>query len=356
MIRTTAPYCLPADIAELLAAFELTLPALLTTTSAKAEKTAAVGAAFNAMHYALPQRQLARAINPATVAATAPRGYVEALRLLADRTGTTAAAIAHNGCRFATGGCIAGCLASAGHGGLSVSVTAARGRRTLAMVADPVTYARALVFAIAAQSQRAARAGLPLAVRLCGTDETPHFSRLAPFSVADAAILRRRFGVTIETGDRLNVAEALAPMRESGALWFYEYLKAPVGSPYGPESWRAAGWADVTASFAADRGTACADAVAAVRAGFRVAFPVRLTRGAAPLRAVRITTASGDAVTLPAVDGDATGDARWRDPAGCAVVLREKRARGADPVAAARFLLPDAPVVPLADGTVELIR
>ena len=44
------------------------------------------------------------------------------------------------------------------------------------------------------------------------------------------------------------------------------------------------------------------------------------------------------------------------DPAPVAVLLREKRARGADRERVARFILPDAPLIRLLDGTVQLMR
>ena len=229
-MRTNAPHRLPADVAGMLETFELTLGSLLTTTSAKAAKTAA-GGTHNAMHYALPQRQLARAIDSRTVASIAPRGYLPELAALAERPGTAELARRHNGCAHATAGCVAGCLASAGHGGLSTDVAACRGRRTLAMVADPVPYTRAMVYAIAAELARAERLGMPCAVRLCGTDETFWAGRTAPITPADAVAIRRRFGVDVETGDALNVAETFAPMVARGAVHFYEYLKAGVGAP-----------------------------------------------------------------------------------------------------------------------------
>lgn len=350
--RVNAPVRLPGDVAGLLATFDLTLSGLLTTSNPKLVKTERAGIARSAIHHALPHRALARAVNPETVATTAPRGYVPELRALAERTGTVDAAFRHNGCRYATPGCAEACLAGSGHAALSVKVTAARGRRTLAMVADPVTYARAMVWAVAAETARAIRHALPFAVRLNGTDESPWFARTFPVSVADAVAIRRRFGVDVATGERLNVAETFQPMGDR--VRFYEYLKASVDAPDGLNAWRAAGW-DVTASFAADRATACRDAVAAARAGFRVAFPVALPPGAAPLRSVVVETTAGDRVTLPAVDGDAT-DARFAEPGNVAVVLREKRARGADRRVVERFILPDAPTVDLADGRVRLNR
>jgi hypothetical protein len=307
------------------------------------------------MHYALPHRALARAIDPRNVdAPTAPRAYIAPLRALADAYALSERAAAYNACPYATPGCAAACLHQAGHGGLSVDVVAARGRRSLAMLADPVTYARAVVYAVAAQLQRAARLGLPLALRMNGTSETPWFAQCFPLSATDAARIRRRYGVDVATGDRLTLADAFAADRERGTLHLYEYLKAPVDAPDGLRAWSAAGW-DVTASFAADRSTAIGDAIAAVRAGFRVAFPIALQRGAAPLRSVTLETDRGDVVTLPAVDGDAT-DARYNDAPGAAVILREKRARGANRAAADRFILPDAPRITLHDGTVLLTR
>lgn len=352
--RYNAPHRLPKDVAELLTAFNLNLGGILTTTSAKAAHTTAAGVALSAMHYALPHRALARAIDPHNLnAPTAPRAYVPALRALADRYALSERAARYNACAYATPGCAAACLHQAGHGGLSVDVVAARGRRSLAMLADPITYARAVAYAVAAQLQRAARKGMPLALRMNGTTEAPWFAQSFPLSATDAARIRRRYGVDVTTGDRLTLAEAFATDRERGALALYEYLKAPLNAPDGLRAWHAAGW-DVTASFAADRSTAVRDAVDAVRAGFRVAFPVALQRGATPLRSLTLET-DRDVVTLPAVDGDAT-DARYVDAPGAAVILREKRARGADRAAADRFILPDAPRVALSDGAVLLTR
>lgn len=352
--RYNAPHRLPDDVAALLSSFDLHLGAILTTSSAKAAHTTAAGVALSAMHYALPHRALARAIDPRNVdAPTAPRAFIASLRALADAYALSERAAAFNACPYATPGCAAACLHQAGHGGLSVDVVAARGRRSLAMLADPLTYARAVAYATAAQLQRAARKRLPLALRMNGTTEAPWFAQCFPLSAADAARIRRRYGVDVETGDALTLAEAFAADRERGTLRLYEYLKAPADAPDGLRAWSAAGW-DVTASFAADRSTAVRDAVDAVRAGFRVAFPIALQRGAAPLRSITLETNRGDVVTLPAVDGDAT-DARYADAPGAAVILREKRARGANRAAADRFILPDAPLIRLSDGTVQLI-
>ena len=347
---TSGRIVLPDDVRGLLAAFDLQLSDLLTVNP-KVMKTAAAGIARSVIHHAKPSRSLARAIDPRNNNATATRAFLPSLRALAERNGMVAAAVSHNGCMHATAGCAKCCLDQSGHGGLSVNVSAARGRRTLAMVADPVTYGRAMVYALARETARARRDGLPLAARLCGTDETPWFRRLFPVSVADAQRIRRRFGVNVNTGDRLNIAAAFA----DEPLTLYEYLKARTNDADGLIAWCQAGWHDVTASFAADRSTAVRDAVHAIRAGFRVAFPVMLDKRAAPLRSLTLRPDDGVAVTVPAVDGDAT-DARWLDPAPSGVVLRYKRSRGADPSAVAAFVLPDVPAVRLSDGVVQLNR
>jgi hypothetical protein len=89
---------------------------------------------------------------------------------------------------------------------------------------------------------------------------------------------------------------------------------------------------------AADRLTAVADAAAAARAGYRLAVPVALAKGAPLPVALTLTPTGGAPVTLPAVDGDAT-DHRWADPAGVAVILRTKISRGADATLADPFSL-----------------
>jgi hypothetical protein len=133
----------------------------------------------------------------------------------------------------------------------------------------------------------------------------------------------------------------------------YEYLKAPADAPDGLRAWRDCG-VDVTASFAADRATACADAFAAVRAGFRLAVPVAIAKRD-PLPSRVLISHNGATLALPAIDGDRS-DARWLDPSPCAVIAaREARTRRRSRTCRA-FHLPDAPYVRLLDGAVQLMR
>lgn len=349
LANASARITLPADVSAMLARFGLSLAGLLTDNNAKLVKGAAIARAV--IHHALPGRALAAAIDPGNDAATAPRSFLPALAALAAETGTTELARRYNACPWATAGCSNACLVWAGHGGLSAAVATARGRRTLAMIAEPETYGRAILWAIARQYQRAAVDGAPLAVRLRGTDDASWHLRRFPLSLAETVAIRRRFGLETIAGDGVTIAEALAPAIAAGSVKLYEYSKAPAHGRTGLIAQRAAGF-DVTASLAADRATAARDAMAAVRAGFRLAVPIELAKGE-PLPARIAISHNGETAILPTVPGDET-DHRWQDPAGVAVILRAKRSRGADP-AVSGFILPNAPVIRLPDGLIQLL-
>jgi len=252
---------------------------------------------------------------------------------------------------------MAGCLAWAGHGGLSAAVAAARGRRTLAVPASPAAYGRAILWAIARQWAKAQALGVPLAVRLRGTDEGPAIGwhRLAlELTRSEAQALARRFGLITEPGDGPDhtLASILGPALNDGSLWLYDYSKPPLSGPLGLKAQPAARW-HVTASMAADRDTAVADAWAAARAGYSVAIPIALVKGQPLPVAVTLTPYGGESLTLGAIDGDAT-DQRWKDPAGSAVILRTKASRGAGLAAKAFSLAPTAEDQPLRDGLIRL--
>lgn len=351
--RPSAPIGLPADIAAHLAAFGLTLDGLLTDSNPKLVKGSATAAAVILHH--LPHRALAAAVTAGHDGGTAPRSFLPALRNLAETSGLLPRAIRHNGCPWATAGCASGCLAWAGHGGLSPIVAAARGRRTLAMLADPALYARAVLWAIARAHARAQAAGLPLAVRLRGTDEGPAIGwhRLTvDISGPEAQALGRRYGLQTAPGT-WTLAGALTVPRIERSLYLYEYSKSPTYGPLGLLEQRRAGW-DVTASLAADRASATTDAAAAVVAGFRLAVPVAMPKGS-PIPSALTIQPDGWAqpLTIPTVDGDTT-DHRWSDPGRVAVILRTKRSRGAGPAAAGFSLSRTDQPQRLADGMISL--
>ena len=346
-INPSRPCAVPQDARQLLQRFGLTTATLLTSDrqSPKLSKGHAEARAVILHH--LPARALAAAITPATDGATPARSFVPALFELAEVHGLTRAARKHDGCPWATNGCAMGCLNWSGHGGLNVSVAAARGRRTLAMLADPAAYGRAVLWSVLRHLLRARRDGLPLAVRLRGTDDHPWHRHAVPISEAEAEAIAARYGVDVAPGVE-TMAARLAALPE---LRPYEYSKAPTAGPLGLIAQRDAG-ADVTASFAADRATAAADGIAAIRAGFRLAVPVALRKGD-PVPSHLTLASGGEAVTVAAIDGDQS-DHRWADPHGVAVILRTKRSRGAGPEADAFSLAAHGMPQHLADGSALL--
>ena len=343
LINPSRPCAVPADARALLQRFGLTTSTLLTSDRQSPKLIKGQAEARAVILHHLPARALAAAITPATDGATPARSFVPALFELAEVHGLTAAARKHDACPWATSGCAMGCLNWSGHGGLNVSVAAARGRRTLAMLADPAAYGRAVLWSVLRHLLRARRDGLPLAVRLRGTDDHPWHRHAVPISEAEAEAIAARYGVDVAPGVEAMVAR-LAALPE---LRPYEYSKAPTAGPLGLIAQRDAG-ADVTASFAADRATAAADGIAAIRAGFRLAVPVALRKGD-PVPSHLTLAAGGEAVTVPAIDGDQS-DHRWADPHGVAVILRTKRSRGAGPEADAFSLAAHGLPQYLADG------
>jgi hypothetical protein len=346
--RVNGALRLPSDVAAYLKRHGLELADVLTDSNPKLAKGAAIARAV--IHHTLPGRALAAAINPGNGATVAPRAYLPGLAAHTAALGLTDKARRHNACPWATAGCSDACLTWAGHGGLSADVAACRGRRTLAMIDQPETYGRAMVWAIARQWQRAQLDGLPLAVRLRGTDDQPWHLLRVSVTLAEAITIRRRFGLLIANGENQTIAQILAPAVAEGSVKLYEYSKAPTDGPLGLRAQWSAGW-DVTASLAGDRATAARDAMAAIEAGFRLAVPIAIAKGA-PIPTTVTLSYAGRSITLPTVDGDIT-DHRWADPNNVAVILRGKRSRGADPNVAG-FILPLAESIALPDGVITL--
>jgi len=346
-INPSRPGAMPPDARALLQRFGLTTATLLTSDRQNQKLSKGQADARAVILHHLPARALGAAITPATDGATPPRSFIPALLELAEAHGLTAAARRHDGCPWATSGCAMGCLNWSGHGGLSVAVAAARGRRTLAMLADPTGYGRAVFYSCLRHLLRARRDGLPLAVRLRGTDDHPWHRHAVPISEAEAEAIAARYGVDVTPGVE-TMAARLAALPE---LRPYEYSKGPTAGALGLIAQRDAG-ADVTASFAADRVTAAADGIAAIRAGFRLAVPVALRKGE-PVPSALTLTMAGDSITVPTIDGDRS-DHRWADPHGVAVILRTKRSRGAGPEANAFSLAAHGLPQYLADGSALL--
>ena len=355
--RNTAPLGLPADAAALLQRFGLSLDGLLTAGASSPKLSKGDKVAASVILHHLPARSLSSAVYGSEDAATAPRSRLAGLQALAALNGIEALVSGHNGCPWASKGCAAGCLAWAGHGGISTTVAAARARRTMAFVWGHGPYALAVLWAIGRAYAAAQRKGQPLAYRLRGTDDLPWHAIRFNLSPAEAAAFARRFGLPVVPGIGTTIPEALQ-LVAPGTLQPYEYSAAPLRGPLGLLAQRTAG-IDTTCSLKADRPGGCADAAEAVAAGFRVAVPVAIRKGQ-PLPPVLILRPSldGPILRLLTVDGDLS-DHRWLDPAGpqpggfdgVAVMLRTKVSRGRGPAAAAFSLAPDTGIwQPLAGG------
>ena len=343
--RIAAPSHLPADGRGLLQRFELDLDSVLTVGASNAKIAKGLGEAWGVIHHTLPGRSLGAAVHGPIAGPTAPRSRLAEVRRLALANELGAIVEAFLACPWASEGCLEGCLAWAGHGGISTNVASCRGRRGLARLWAPNIYSIVLLWAIAKAYAKAKKLGLPLAVRLKGTDDISYHLQRFNLSAAEAAVLARRYGLPAIPGQGTTLPEALQMVLGDGSLQWYEYSKAPVKGHQGLAQMRGAGL-DVTASLAADRKGGLIDAMAAVAAGFRLAVPVAFAKGAALPEALLLR--NGDTIQrLKCIDGDSS-DNRWLDPQGpqngewdgVAVILRTKRSNGRGPEAAAFSLAP----------------
>jgi hypothetical protein len=363
--RSTAPSHLPDEGVRLLDRFELQFDSVLTvgTSNTKIGKGQAV--AHSAGFFGLPAKQLSTAIYGALDAPVAARGRLEAVRRLALDNGLGAAAQRLDACPWASDGCRDGCLVFSGRNAMGTAPAACKARRSLARLWAPNVFSVVLLWAIAREHARAQRMGLPLSLRLKGTDDLPHHLQTFNLYQDEAAILQRRYGLPVTGGYGVTLPEVLSLALQDGSIRWYEYSKAPLGGSQGLLDLRGCG-IDVTASLAADRRDGARAAVGAVRAGFRLAVPLDIPRGAAlPAELLLAPTlglpapagspgfgrvpADDRPVRLLCIDGDKT-DLRWLDQQGpqpggfdgVAVMLRTKRSRGRGAAAAAFSLQPSA--------------
>jgi len=363
--RNTAPSHLPDEGVRLLNRFELQFDSVLTvgTSNTKIGKGQAV--AHSAGFFGLPAKQLQTAIYGALDAPVAARGRLEAVRRLALDNGLGAAAQRLDACPWASDGCRDGCLVFSGRNAMGTAPAACKARRSLARLWAPNVFSVVLLWAIAREYARAQRMGLPLSLRLKGTDDLPHHLQTFNLYQDEAAILQRRYGLPVVGGYGVTLPDVLSLALQDGSIHWYEYSKAPLGGSQGLLDLRDCG-IDVTASLAADRRDGARAAVGAVRTGFRLAVPLDIPRGAAlPAELLLAPTlglpapadfpgfgtvpADDCPVRLLCIDGDKT-DLRWLDQQGpqpggydgVAVMLRTKRSRGRGAAAAAFSLQPSA--------------
>lgn len=246
------------------------------------ERVAATRAAVDAAYPVAAAQPLLTTGNPKIEKDAAARGYLNAALFLAPATMAGA-----NLCPWSSPECVAGCLNTAGRGGIALDASgwnalqAARIRRTARMILDPDTFAADLTREIRAHARRAARHGLRPALRLNGTSDVA-FHRTMPDVVAAA----------IDAGCTL-----------------YDYTKRP--KPDAAEH-----GIDVTYSYPGGAGEA---ARRYLEAGHRVAVVFSTRKG----HALPDEWAAPWGDTVPVIDGDAH-DLRFMDPGGVIVGLRAK--------------------------------
>jgi hypothetical protein len=363
--RQTAPSHLPEEGARLLQRFELGFDSVLTTGLANTKIGKGAALAHSAIFHGLPAKQLETAVHGAMDAPVAARGRLETVRQLALANGLGALVQSLNACPWASAGCRDGCLVFSGRNAMGTAPAACKARRSLARLWAPNIFSVVLLWAIAREYAKAQRMGLPLSLRLKGTDDLPHHLQRFNLHQNEAAILARRYGLPAIPGWGTTLPEILQIALGDGSIKWYEYSKAPLGGSQGLLELQGCG-IDVTASLAADRRGGARAATGAVRAGLRLAVPLDVKRGAAiPSELLLAPTlglpapygspefgrvpADDKPVRLLCIDGDKT-DLRWLDPQGpqpggfdgVAVILRTKRSRGRGAAAAAFSLQPSA--------------
>ena len=223
--------------------------------------------------------------NPKIEKQATERGYLNAALFLAP-----ASMAGVNTCPWSTPECVAGCLNTAGRGGIRLDARgwnqqqAARIRRTARMVIDRDAFIADLLREVRAHARRAERLGLRPALRLNGTSDIP-WHRTDP--------------------------EMIATIREMGVT-LYDYTKRPK-----PDA--ADHGIDITYSHPGGDGIAT---LRYLQAGYRVAVVFDTPKGDA-LPATWAPPVSAGAYAFPVVDGDAH-DLRFLDKPGVVVGLRAK--------------------------------
>lgn len=363
--RNTAPTHLPEEGVRLLNRFELVFDSVLTTglSNTKVGKGAAL--AHSAIFHGVPAKQLETAVYGSLTAPVAARGRLESIRRLALDNGLGASVQRLNACPWSSCGCRDGCLVFSGRNAMGTAPAACKARRSLARLWAPGVFSVVLLWAIAREYSRAQKLGLPLSLRLKGTDDLPHHLQRFNLHTEEAAILARRYGLPAIPGWGTTLPEILQIALGDGSIRWYEYSKAPLGGSQGLLELQDCG-IDVTASLAADRRDGARAACGAIKAGLRLAVPLDIPRGApipselllAPTLGLPAPYGSPEFGRVPAddrpvrllcIDGDKT-DLRWLDPQGpqpggfdgVAVMLRTKRSRGRGAAAAAFSLQPSA--------------
>ena len=245
-------------------------------------RVAATLAAVNAHYPVKGGGELLTTTNPKVAKGAAELGYLPAVMHLAPAT-----MVGANLCPWASAGCVAACLNTAGRGGIALdasgwnAIQAARIRRAAMMILQPETFAAKLRSEVTRHARKARRHGLTPSLRLNGTSDVA-WHRTHPEILAHA----------IAEGCRV-----------------YEYTKRPK-----PDAAEAG--VDITYSYPGGEGNA---ARRYLESGQRVAVVFATRKGSA--LPSEWCAPWGD--RFPVIDGDAH-DLRFVDPLGVVVGLRAK--------------------------------
>ena len=335
----------PNDIKRLYDDYQLSISGVMTgaASNAKIAKNARADMPPAVILHHLADRQILAAINPDNAAETINRQYIKELADLSKKFNLTNKLKNYTGCRYSSEGCRRSCLVYSGRSNIFKAVQYARGRRTLAAIDRPATYARGLIYSIGHHYKKA---GGALSVRLKGTDENNlHFKKIN-LSIKEINNINSYYGLNINYSDKPRFISEI--FKNDSIIW-YEYSKAPLKYL---NRLKALG-VDVTASLVADRPTGAADAITAINAGYRLAVPVTLNKADRIPRRLIISDNAGRRVDIAARSGDLY-DYRPADPQKCAVILKAKKSAGGD-ILSAFFIADKIGRQHIGGGTIELI-
>jgi len=337
---------IPNDVKQLFADYSLTVSGLMTgaASNAKIAKNLKIDNIPPAviLHH-LPDKQISAVINKDNAAESINRQYIKKLAELSKNFNLTDKLKTYTGCAYSSAGCRKSCLVFSGRSNIFKAVQYARGRRTLAAIDRPAEYVRGLIYS---NSHHYKKAGGALSVRLKGTDENNLHYKKVSLSVNEINNINSYYGLNINYSDKPRV---ISEIFKNDSIIFYEYSKAPLTYLKRLTALNI----DVTASLVADRITGAADAITAVKSGYRLAVPIALNKAGRIPRRVIISDNNGRRVDISAISGD-NYDYRPADPQKCAVILKAKKSAGGD-ILSAFFIADKLGPQTIGGGLIELI-
>ena len=284
----------PNDIKKLFNDYSLSISGLMTgaASNAKISKNLNFDNIPPAviLHH-LPDKQINHVINKDNAAESINRQYIEKLADLSKKFNLADKLKTYTGCAYSSAGCRKSCLVFSGRSNIFKAVQYARGRRTLAAIDRPTEYVRALIYSI---SHHYKKAGGALSVRLKGTDENNLHFKKVNLSISEINNINSYYGLNIVYSDK---PRFISEIFKNDSIIFYEYSKAPLTYLKRLTALNI----DITASLVADRPTGAADAITAVKSGYRLAVPVTLNKADRIPRRVIISDNTGRRVDIAAV-------------------------------------------------------